>query len=185
MAATRPVSTNKQVDMIVPSSRYPLKTEWTRHYWYVLFASSMQASPELSDADADLLVCAFKALRITLCCPECKKHFAKHWELYPYTTEEARDPEKSMQWVHRLRQRIAAEVSAQRAQRTESLHPPRGSMSCTPSYPGSVFSVDTEQEKEKRLQAGIAQGLREIAEHGDKAPCECTLGGKAYERPRW
>ena len=175
-AADDPTGTT---DYLVPTCKSPPKREWTRHYWYVMFAAAMQASPTLSEEDADLLVQSFRALRVTLCCPKCREHYKANWAACPYTAVEARDPEKSMAWVRNLRFRI--EDSIKQASKPAAARPPPQS-ACLPAFPGTLYPVPPARQQ---LDDAIATSLRVMREQGDKEVCACTLGGRTYKPPTW
>lgn len=177
MAAATPEAAT---DYLVPTCKSPPKREWTRHYWYVMFAAAMQASAGLSDEDVTLLVQSFSALRVTLCCPKCREHYKANFAACPYTAVEARDPEKSMAWVRNLRFRI--EDSIKQAATQPPAVPPRTSLSCLPTFPGTLFPVTPSRQQ---LDDAIVTSLKAIKEQGDKEVCACTLGGRTYKPPTW
>ena len=140
----------------------------------------MQASPSLSDEDATLLVQSFCALRVTLCCPQCREHYKASFAACPYTVVEARDPEKSMAWVRNLRFRIEDSIRQRMAQ--PPVAAPRPAASCLPSFPGTLFPVTPSRQQ---LDNAIAASLKAMQEQGDKEVCACTLGGRTYKPPTW
>ena len=103
---------------IVPTSNAPPTWEWSRPSWYVLFLDALQASTGLSDADALLLVQAMEARKITLPCAECRAHYARDWEAWPFTLAHARSPDMAAQWVQALKDRVDARVEAEKKTQT-------------------------------------------------------------------
>jgi hypothetical protein len=178
-----------QLDYIVPSSRSPPKLEWTRHYWYVMFAAAMQASDTATDADAALLVQFFASLQVALCCPKCREHYRTNFARSPYTAAHAKDLDKSVAWVRALRFAIedqiaeakrAAAVAAGNAFPAQS----NSARTCTPAYPGAVFT-GARTSLHQQLDAAIAHSVATIRDRGDEEPCACTLGGRQYKPPAW
>ena len=99
----------------VPTSNAPPTWEWAKPSWYVLYLDALQASPDLSEADAMLLTQTFEARKITLPCAECRGHYADDWATTPFTLEHARSTELATAWVQALKERVDARVAAERA----------------------------------------------------------------------
>ena len=99
---------------IVPTSNAPPTWEWSRPSWYVLNLDALQASPDLDDYSAELLVKGMEARKITLPCPECRGHYVTDWDTFPFTLEHARSPDAAMAWVQALKDRVDARVAAEK-----------------------------------------------------------------------
>lgn len=178
-----------QIDFIVPSSDAPHKREWTAHYWYYIFAAGLQAKPTLTDEEAALLVQSFRALEVTLCCPQCKAHFKEYFQTVPYTMTHARNVRASMDWIRALRLSIQNRLEAASAR---ALDKETSLDRCAiPRFPGSVYPEQTSAAVQKkrdltRLDAAIASALDGCAKHlTQAAPCNCALEGKMYNKPTW
>ena len=112
---------------IIPTSNAPPTWEWSKPSWYVLFLDALQASPDLNDGDAALLVHAFEARKITLPCGECRGHYATDWDTHPFTLEHARSAALATAWVQALKDRVDARVAAEKkAEAAAAAVPPRG-----------------------------------------------------------
>ena len=96
----------------VPTSNTPPIFEWAAHGWYNLRLDALQASSTLSDAQAELLVKAFEARKVTLPCPECRAHYAQDWTEAPFTLAHARSAAAAITWVEDLKAKIDARVAA-------------------------------------------------------------------------
>jgi hypothetical protein len=178
-----------QIDFIVPSSDAPHKREWTAHYWYYIFAAGLQAKATLTDGEAELLVQSFRALEVTLCCPQCKAHFKEYFQKTPYTVAHARDTRASLAWIRNLRVSIQNRLEAASAR---ALGDAVDVDQCViPRFPGSVYPEQVPAAVQKktdlaRLDAAIANALEGCAKHlKQTAPCNCALEGKTYDKPTW
>jgi hypothetical protein len=95
----------------VPSSNAPPTFEWASHAWYNLRLDALQASATLDDAQAELLVKAFEARRVTLPCPECRAHFIQDWAEAPFTLAHARSAAAAIAWVEDLKTKVDARIA--------------------------------------------------------------------------
>jgi hypothetical protein len=178
-----------QIDFIVPSSDAPHKREWTAHYWYYIFAAGLQAKATLTDEEAALLVQSFRALEVTLCCPQCKAHFKEYFQSLPYTVAHARDVRASVAWIRALRLSIQTRLEAENAR--AAADGTALDRCVIPRFPGSVYPEQTSAAAQKktdltRLDAAIANALAGCAKHLTQTePCKCALEGKTYDKPTW
>jgi hypothetical protein len=178
-----------QIDYIVPSSDAPHKREWTAHYWYYIFAAGLQAKSTLTDDEAELLVLSFKALEVTLCCPQCKAHFKEYFKATPYTVAHARDTRATLAWIRELRLSIQNRLEAATARAAND--GTNLDRCVVPRFPGSVYPEQVSAAAQKkadiaRLDAAIANALDGCAKHlKQTAPCNCALEGKTYDKPTW
>ena len=99
----------------MPTSNSPPTWEWGPPAWYTLFSDVMQASPTLTPAEAEELVGALRARRLTLPCPECRANYARRWEARPFTTAHALNPTAALEWAVALKTEVDAEVAAEKA----------------------------------------------------------------------
>ena len=179
-----------QIDFIVPSSDAPHKREWSTHYWYVMFASALQASDKFTDEQADLLVQSFRSLQVSLCCPTCRTHYIAYFSERPYTVEHARDAEKSVAWVKDLRLFIQNRLRTnEAAQITDALNTMREQKICTlPKYPGNLYKQQETQDKidKERLERAIVSALH-LREDNAKLtePCACATEDMKFAEPTW
>ncbi len=183
-----------QIDFIVPSSDTPRKREWSIHYWYVMFASALQADEKMSDEDAELLIQSFRSLQVSLCCPTCRTHYRTYFAETPYTPEHARNVVLSVEWVKTLRlfiqNRVRKEETARNGDIEHRFKTDNGGCSL-PGYPGVLFKQQTcieyqDAEDLERLNRAIHKALVEKAENATRGePCACAMEDMQFEPPKW
>lgn len=103
-----------QRHLAVPSSNAPPIKEWADHLWYTIRNAALQARPDLTDAEAALLVAHMESYIVVTPCKDCRKHYADDWATHPFTLAHARDATKAMSWTEELRLRIEKRKAAER-----------------------------------------------------------------------
>ena len=179
---------------IIPKSNAPPVAEWALHYWYTLFAASLQANEMLTGKEVKTLINWFKGFTVALCCDKCRHHYKAHWTRHPYGKMEARNVTKSINWVMDLRMTIqqqksqeAAAASASTANSKVSNAPSADTKvkycSGIPEFPGIVYPHVCKFEKEK---IEIQQALNATAINRLKQEeCKCAMKPREYKAPTW
>jgi hypothetical protein len=150
---------------------------------------ALQASPSLSDDDANALVILFSNMGAGLPCIICKEHYKTNIARSPYTIAHARDRKLGMQWIQDLRQAIRDQIEQDNADKEKEVvqeavpDVPHSTFLVRPMFPELLIGYRAchfQEEKIREEERLILEAIQNSNDNDGKRVCPCTLTGKSY-----